>query len=88
MKYIELPELSRLAQALTHEGPECSVHTRIEAYSCKNIKRDKRLFRTLENAYADEVSHSPPLPSDMALDRESEMTPFGPMQEHQSRKTL
>lgn len=88
MKYIEMTELSRLAQALTHEGPECSVHTRIEAYSCKNIKRDKKLFRSLESAYADEVSHSPPLPSDMALDRESEMTPFGPMQESQSRKTL
>ncbi|RDX43840.1 Maf1-domain-containing protein [Lentinus brumalis] len=88
MKYIEIPDLSRLAQALTHEGPECSVHTRIEAYSCKNTNRDKKLFRNLENAYIDEVSHSPPLPSDMALDRESEMTPFGPMQESQSRKTL
>ncbi|KAL7279324.1 Maf1-domain-containing protein [Trametes coccinea BRFM310] len=88
MKYIEMTELARLAQALTHEGPECSVHTRIEAYSCKNIKRDKKLFRSLESAYADEVSHSPPLPSEMALDRESEMTPFGPMQESQSRKTL
>ncbi|KAI0648952.1 Maf1-domain-containing protein [Trametes meyenii] len=88
MKYLDINELSALAQALTHEGPECSVHTRIEAYSCKNIKRDKKLFRNLETAYADEISHSPPMPSDMALDRESEMTPFGPMQESQSRKTL
>ena len=88
MKYIEIPELSRLSQALTHEGPECSVHTRIEAYSCKNIKRDKKLFRALETAYNDEVSHSPPLPSFMAMDREPDMTPFGPMKEHSSRKTL
>ncbi|KAJ3490830.1 hypothetical protein NLI96_g1145 [Meripilus lineatus] len=88
MKYIELPELSRLAQALTHEGPECSVHTRIEAYSCKNIKRDKKLFRSLETAYNDEVSNSPPIPSFMALDREPDMTPFGPMKDHNSRKTL
>lgn len=88
MKYIELPELSRLSQALTHEGPECSVHTRIEAYSCKNIKRDKKLFRALETAYNDEVSHSPPLPSFMSMDREPDMTPFGPMKEHSSRKTL
>ncbi|OBZ72272.1 Repressor of RNA polymerase III transcription maf1 [Grifola frondosa] len=88
MKYIEIPELSRLAQALTHEGPECSVHTRIEAYSCKNIKRDKKLFRALENAYNDEVSNSPPVPSFIALDRESEMTPFGPIQQQNSRKTL
>jgi len=88
MKYIEIPALSRLAQSLTHEGPECSVHTRIEAYSCKNIKRDKRLFKTLESAYQDDVSNSPPLPSWLALDREAEVTPFGPIDKHASRKTL
>ncbi|THH14110.1 hypothetical protein EW146_g6176 [Bondarzewia mesenterica] len=88
MKYIEVPELSRLAQALSHEGPECSVHTRIEAYSCKNIKRDKKLFKSLEHAYNDEVSNSPPLPSFITLDREAEMTPFGPIDKHASRKTL
>ncbi|KAI0071429.1 Maf1-domain-containing protein [Panus rudis PR-1116 ss-1] len=88
MKYIEIPELSRLAQALTHEGPECAVHTRIEAYSCKNIKRDKKLFRSLESAYNEEVSNSPPLPSFMTVDREPDMTPFGPMKDPNSRKTL
>jgi len=88
MKYIEITELSRLAQALTHEGPECSVHTRIEAYSCKNVKRDKRLFKVLETAYNDDVSHSPPLPAFMTVDREPDMTPFGPMSEPSSRKIL
>jgi len=88
MKFIENPALSRLAQSLTHDGPECSVRTRMEAYSCKNIKRDKKLFKTLEHAYQDEVSHSPPLPSWLALDRESEMTPFGPIDKQASRKTL
>ncbi|KAJ3493060.1 hypothetical protein NLJ89_g11101 [Agrocybe chaxingu] len=88
MKYIEIPALSHLAQSLTHEGPECSVHTRMEAYSCKNIKRDKKLFKTLESAYQDDVSNSPPLPSWLALDREAEMTPFGPIDKHASRKTL
>lgn len=87
MKYIEFPQLSRLAQALTHEGPECSVHTRIEAYSCKNIKRDKKLFKSLEHAYTDEAASSPPLPS--WLEREPEdPTPFGPMDKPASRKTL
>ncbi|KAF7330495.1 Repressor of RNA polymerase III transcription MAF1 [Mycena venus] len=88
MKYIDSPALSRLARALTHEGPECSVHTRIEAYSCKNIKRDKKLFKSLEHAYKDDVSNSPPLPSWLALDREAEMTPFGPISKEASRKTL
>ena len=88
MKYIEYPELSRLARALTHEGPECLVHTRIEAYSCKNIKRDKRLFKSLEHSYNDDISHSPPLPSWLSLDNDPEMTPFGPFDKHASRKTL
>jgi len=88
MKYIEIPALSHLAQSLTHEGPECSVHTRMEAYSCKNIKRDKKLFKSLETAYQDDVSNSPPLPSWLALDREAEMTPFGPIDKQASRKTL
>ena len=89
MKYIEYPALSRLAQSLTHEGPECSVHTRMEVYSCKNIKRDKKLFKSLEHAYKDEVSNSPPLPSWLGtLDHEAEMTPFGPIDKHASRKTL
>ena len=88
MKYIENPALARLAQSLTHQGPECLVRTRMEAYSCKNIKRDKKLFKTLEDAYKDEASHSPSLPSWLALDQEAEMTPFGPIDKHASRKTL
>jgi hypothetical protein len=88
MKYIDYPELSRLANSISHHGPECAVHTRIEAYSCKHIKRDKRLFRDLEHAYAEEVSTSPSLPSWLALEREADETPFGPMNRLASRKTL
>ena len=89
MKFLEMPELSRLAQALSHEGPECSVHTRIEAYSCKNVKRDKKLFKSLETTYREEVSNSPPLPSFLAdLDLGTEMTPFGPIDSQSARKTL
>ncbi|KAJ7052554.1 Maf1 regulator-domain-containing protein [Mycena amicta] len=88
MKFLECPTLASLSEALNHEGPECSVHTRIEAYSCKQIKRDKKLFKTLNNAYKDDLASSPPLPSWMGLDREAEMTPFGPIGKESSRKTL
>jgi len=98
MKYIEYPELSRLARALTVEGPDCSVHTKLEAYSCKNIKRDKKLFKSLESAYNDDLSsmhsHSPPsfagagLDGSNIMDGAGEMTPFGPIDKHASRKTL
>lgn len=94
MKYIEYPELSRLARALTVEGPDCSVRTKLEAYSCKNIKRDKKLFKSLESAYNDDLSamhsHSPPSFPDGSgiMDGTGEMTPFGPIDKHASRKTL
>ncbi|KAF8622588.1 hypothetical protein AX15_006932 [Amanita polypyramis BW_CC] len=88
MKYIEVPALSQLAETLTHEGPECCVYTRMEAYSCKNIKRDKKLFKSLEHAYKDEITNSPPIPSWLALEREAESTPFGSIDKHASRKTL
>ncbi|KAF7312215.1 Repressor of RNA polymerase III transcription MAF1 [Mycena indigotica] len=88
MKFLDCPTLANLSEALNHEGPECSVHTRIEAYSCKQIKRDKKLFKSLEQSYQTDVSNSPPLPSWTGLDREAEMTPFGPIGKESSRKTL
>jgi hypothetical protein len=60
----------------------------VEAYRCKKIKRDKKVFKSLESAYNEDVSHSAPLPSFVALDREAEITPFGPMDKHSTRKTL
>lgn len=85
---MEIPELARLAQALTHEGPECSVHTRIEAYSLKPVNKDKKLFKSLEAGYQSDASNSPPLPSFMAQNHEPDMTPFGPMQDQHARKTM
>ncbi|EKM58401.1 uncharacterized protein PHACADRAFT_252689 [Phanerochaete carnosa HHB-10118-sp] len=89
MKYMEIPELARLAQALTHEGPECSVHTRLEAYSLKPVSKDKKLFKSLEAGYQSDASHSPPLPSFMSQNGEQlDMTPFGHMNDQHARKTL
>ncbi|KIY44137.1 Maf1-domain-containing protein [Fistulina hepatica ATCC 64428] len=88
MKFIDSPSLARLSKSLTHRGPECSVQTRIELYSCKSTRHDNKLFKSLELAYHDEISNSPPGPSWLALDREAEMTPFGPFGQHSSRKTL
>lgn len=88
MKYIEVPELAMLSRMLTHNSNECIVHTRLEAYSCKAITKDKRMHRHLEHNYHVEeltTSGSPPF---MHHEREHEMTPFGPMDNYSSRKTL
>ncbi|KAJ7579159.1 Maf1-domain-containing protein [Mycena floridula] len=82
MKYLDFPSLSLLSQSLTHSGPECSVQTRIEAYSCKNVKRDKRLFRHLEATYRDELAHSPPRnTSDSSLESIDTASSFPPYSE-------
>ncbi|KIK63226.1 hypothetical protein GYMLUDRAFT_163310 [Collybiopsis luxurians FD-317 M1] len=92
MKYIEIPSLTALASSLSHQGPECNVAVRLEAYSCKNIKRDKRLFRDLEKVYWDDMgsspTDSPSSSSFLAQARSSLSTPFGPLGSPQSRKTL
>ncbi|KAJ3991707.1 Maf1 regulator-domain-containing protein [Lentinula boryana] len=90
MKYIELPSLTALASSLSHQGSECNVSVRLEAYSCKNIKRDKRLFRDLEKVYWDDMdgASSSPSHSYLAQAHSSLPTPFGPLGSPQSRKTL
>jgi hypothetical protein len=84
MKYIELPELSMLSRMLTHNSNECTVHARLEAYSCKAITKDKRMHRHLEQNYVGELASSPPY----LTEREPEVTAFGAMDSYSSRKTL
>ncbi|WFD26084.1 hypothetical protein MNAN1_001059 [Malassezia nana] len=83
MKYLEYPELEVLSRALTFEMSECKVFTRIEAYSCKAVNKEKRLFKSLESSYLLSASSSPPAYLDEAL-----ASPFGRLDQPSARKTL
>ncbi|WFD33410.1 hypothetical protein MCUN1_000223 [Malassezia cuniculi] len=83
MKYIEYPELELLSRALTFEMAECRVFTRLEAYSCKAVNKEKRLFKSLESSYLLSASTSPPAYLDEAL-----ASPFGRLDQPAARKTL
>ncbi|WFD30814.1 hypothetical protein MSPP1_001838 [Malassezia sp. CBS 17886] len=83
MKYLEYPELEVLSRALTFELAECKVFTRLEAYSCKAVNKEKRLFKTLESSYLLSASNSPPAYLDEAL-----ASPFGRLDQPSARKTL
>ncbi|WFD47522.1 hypothetical protein GLX27_002174 [Malassezia furfur] len=83
MKYLEYPELEVLSRALTFEMSECKVFTRLEAYSCKAVNKEKRLFKTLESSYLLSASSSPPGYLDEAL-----ASPFGRLDQPSARKTL
>lgn len=83
MKYIESPELELLSRALTFEMAECRVFTRLEAYSCKAVNKEKRLFKSLETSYLLSASTSPPAYLDEAL-----ASPFGRLDQPSARKTL
>jgi hypothetical protein len=92
MKYIEYPSLNHLSRTLTHSSAECTVHTRIEAYSCKPINKDKKLQRAIEQNYAEEAAYvhsmSPPGSSPVDFMSIPLDSPFGPLDKHESRKTL
>lgn len=83
MKYLEYPELELLSRALTFESAECKVFTRMEAYSCKTVSREKRLFKSLESSYLNSASTSPPDYLEEAL-----ASPFGRLDQPSARKTL
>ncbi|SNX85699.1 related to MAF1 - negative regulator of RNA polymerase III [Melanopsichium pennsylvanicum] len=83
MKYLEYPELELLSRALTFESAECKVFTRMEAYSCKTVSKEKRLFKSLESSYLSSASTSPPDYLEAAL-----ASPFGRLDQASARKTL
>ena len=83
MKFLEYPELEVLSRALTFEMGECKVFTRIEAYSCKAVNKEKRLFKSLESSYLLSASSSPPAYLDETL-----ASPFGRLDQPSARKTL
>lgn len=71
------------------------MHTRIEAYSCKSVKKDKRLSKAMESSFADvkaEIKHSVGSGSPAAEDSQDEdslyASPFGPLNKSSSRKTV
>lgn len=83
MKYLDYPELESLSRALTFESAECKVFTRIEAYSCKAVKKERQLFKALESQYINAASMSPPDYLDETL-----ASPFGRLDHSSARKTL
>ncbi|KAL8283761.1 hypothetical protein RQP46_005556 [Phenoliferia psychrophenolica] len=85
--FIEIPELEILSRALNLSTPTLRISTRIEVYSCKEIKREKKLFKALETELIQEISHStsisPPEDHQGLLD-----SAFGPLDQRASRKML
>ncbi|KAK4051939.1 hypothetical protein OIV83_002644 [Microbotryomycetes sp. JL201] len=87
MKFLEIPELDVLSRALSLSNPTIKVNARVEAYSCKAVARERKLFKALESELIQDISHStsvsPPEHHQGLLD-----SAFGPLDKRESRKTL
>lgn len=89
MKYIECPALTQLSRTLSHTSAECTVHTRIEAYSCKPIARDRKLHKAIDQSYTEETAATIAAVSPPCTDADALMvSPFGPLNKPESRRTL
>lgn len=86
-QFLELAELDVLSRALNLNTPTLRVSTRVEAYSCKAVSRERKLFKALESELIQDISHStsvsPPEHHQHLLD-----SAFGPLDQRNSRKTL
>ncbi|GAA6002192.1 hypothetical protein JCM10207_003118 [Rhodosporidiobolus poonsookiae] len=87
VQFLEISELDVLSNALSMSTPTLKVNCRIEAYSCKQVSKERKLFKTLESELIQDISHStsvsPPEHHPGLLD-----SAFGPLDKPQSRKTL
>ncbi|POY72674.1 hypothetical protein BMF94_4503 [Rhodotorula taiwanensis] len=87
MKFLEIPELDLLSNALSMSTATLKVTTRIEAFSCKQVSKERKLFKTLDSEFLQDLSLStsvsPPEHHQGLLD-----SAFGPLDKPQSRKTL
>jgi len=85
MKFLEIPifaQLNSLFSGVTSISGDSRIYGHIEAYSCKRVGSDKKFYKSMEEQYQVELSKSP---SDSELLATS---PFGPLSESSSRKTL
>ena len=87
LQFLEIPELDLLSNALSISTPTLKVTTRIEAFSCKQVSKERKLFKTLDSEFIQDLSLStsvsPPEHHQGLLD-----SAFGPLEKPQSRKTL
>lgn len=62
------------------EAGDARIYGKVEAYSCKTVGEDKRLYKTLESKYIEDMESEVP--------ELSTVSPFGPLTQQASRKTL
>lgn len=76
-----------LASNLSFSSSSVRVTTRIEAYSCKSVARERKLFSRLDSEFTSDLelttSVSPPEDHEALVD-----SAFGPLDKKESRKTL
>jgi hypothetical protein len=52
MKYLDYPVLTQLSHVLSsNPTPEARTNARVETYSIKPIKGDRKMFREMEEQY-------------------------------------
>ncbi|KAF9422276.1 RNA polymerase III-inhibiting protein maf1 [Podila epigama] len=86
MKFLEYSGIEAINSALVFDTPECRVYGRVEPYSCKAAGADKKLYKQIETRY--DQSNSPPEEDGSSGSFRNIISPFGPLDQPASRRTL
>ncbi|KAJ2726701.1 RNA polymerase III-inhibiting protein maf1 [Coemansia sp. Benny D115] len=89
MKYLDIESLRAINSRLSFPttSGDRYVLGRIEAYSCKVAGTDKKLYRSLEQKFQEDLEESKSLAAGQSFITTT-FSPFGPLTESASRKTL
>jgi len=87
MKYLDINSFLGINSILDNlDIGESVVNGRVEAYSCKTVGSDKKLYKELEHQISISKSPMSKSPKGMEVDHLS-VSPFGPLTEGASKKT-
>ncbi|KAJ1676030.1 RNA polymerase III-inhibiting protein maf1 [Spiromyces aspiralis] len=87
MKFLQLPAFENINDLLSFTtGSGHRVMVRVEAYTCKSAGADKKLYKYLEQRYHEDAEEAQLSPEFSPLN--GMISPFGPLSNSASRKTL
>lgn len=88
MKFLEIPQLGLLASMLSNPSHSVRVTTRIEAYSCKSVARERKMMKSLDQEFATDLQVSVSSSSPDGIPSTSLESAFGRLDKKDCRKTF
>ncbi|EEB07790.2 repressor-RNA polymerase III Maf1 [Schizosaccharomyces japonicus yFS275] len=88
MKFLELPDLEAINSSLNFDADDCRVRGKCEIYTTKSTVADKKLYKTLETRYQEDMMALSTSKSPEFVNSWTQPSPFGNLDQSSTRRTF